>query len=146
MSDEMDPSKSAIERMLHHRAPQMPSPALRTRVLTAVSEVLHDDRCVQPPQPAARVHWLTVGGLVVTALSLLIVATLSWTAASRPVNSATDRPMLSFAQRAEAAGVTLDIAVPSVSYVAGHGTHDDGARPHDILRSIDSRRFLQGEL
>ena len=147
MSDEMDPGASTIERMLHKRPPQMPPSALRTRVLAAVADVLQDDRCVQPLQPAAEVHWLTVGGLVATALSLLLVATLSRAATSHPVGRAADRPILSFVQRAEVAGIALDMASPTTAYVADHDVNNNGvARPPDILRSIDAHRFLQGEL
>jgi hypothetical protein len=84
--------------------------------------------------------------LMVTALSLLIVAMLSSAIGSHRAGSASDRRMLSFAQRAEAAGITLDVAVPSDSHAAGQNAHDDGAHRHDILRSIDTYRFLQGEL
>ncbi len=147
MSDDMDSGASAVERMMHDRVRQAPPPALRSRVLTAVADVLHDDRYEQPSQLAAEIHRLTVGGLMATALSLLLMIMLSWAAVSHPVGSATVRPMLSFAQRAEAAGITLDIASPSTAHVAGRDIRlDEGARPRDIFRSIDSRLFLQGEL
>ena len=152
MNTPFNPDTSAIERMLRDRTRQMPSPALRTRVLAAVDKVLPKKVPATKSGQDAQRHYLGYADLVAgtflmaTALSVLLVATLSSVTGSHRFGSATDRPMLSFAQRAEAAGVTLDVAVPPASHVAGHGTHDDGARPHDILRSIDTHRFLQGDL
>lgn len=152
MNTPFDSDTSAVEKLLHDRMRQAPPPALRTRVLAAVDEVLPKKVPATKYGQHAQSHDPQYADLVagtflmVTALSVLLVATLSSATGSHLDGSAPDRPMLSFAQRAEAAGITLDVAVPSVSHVAGHGTHDDGARPHDILRSIDTHRFLQGEL
>ena len=47
MNTPFDPETSAVEKMLHDRTRQTLSPALRSRVLTAVDEVLHDDRLIR---------------------------------------------------------------------------------------------------
>ena len=108
MNTPFDPETSAVEKMLHDRTRQTLSPALRFRVLTAVDEVLHDDRLIRRGEHGSEFQWLAVGGLMATALSLLILATLSSEVASRRIGDTTEQPLLSFAQRAEAAGITLD--------------------------------------
>jgi hypothetical protein len=152
-----DSGTSAVEKLLHDRMRHAPPPALRSRVLAAVEEALPKKvpgtKCGQDAQ-SHDPQYADLADLVpgtfffffFTALSLLLVMILSRDVASHRAGSATERPMLSFAQRAKAAGITLDVAAPSTSHMAGRGTHDDGARPHDILRSIDTHRFLQGEL
>jgi hypothetical protein len=89
MNTPFDPETSAVEKMLHDRTRQAPPPGLRTRVLVAVDEVLHDDRLIRRGEHGSEFQWLAVGGLMATALSLLILATLSSEAASRRVSAAT---------------------------------------------------------
>ena len=80
-----------------------------------------------------------------TAL-LLIIAMLSSDAASRSVSAAAERPLLSFAQRAEAAGITLDVMPPAVQ-VAGGLPYDTAIpRQRNTLHVLDTRSFLQGDL
>ena len=147
MNTPFDPETSAVEKMLHDRTRQTLSPALRSRVLTAVDEVLHDDRLIRRGAHGSEFQWLAVGGLMATALSLLILATLSSEAASRRVSAAPERPLLSFAQRAEAAGITLDVMPPSTVQLAG-GLHHDTAIPRhrETFHVLDTRSFLQGDL
>jgi len=85
--------------------------------------------------------------LMGTALSVLIIAMLSSAAASRSASAATDRPLLSFAQRAEAAGVTLDVMPPSAVQLAGGLPYDtEIPRHNDTLHVLNTRSFLQGDL
>jgi hypothetical protein len=82
-----------------------------------------------------------------TALSLLIIAMLSSDAASRRIGDTTEQPLLSFAQRAEAAGITLDVMPPSTVQLAGGLPHDTAIPRHrETFRVLDTRSFLQGDL
>jgi hypothetical protein len=149
MNTPCDPETSAVEKMLHDRTRSAPPPALRSRVLASVDEVLPKKVPGTKSGKDAQRHYPQYADVVpgtVLIFTLLVVILLSSAATSRPVGPATDRPLLSFAQRAEAAGIELDVSVAPASHVAGHGTREDGARPHDILRSIDTHRFLQGDL
>ena len=147
MNTPFDPETSAIEKKLHDRARQTPSPTQRSRVLTAVDEVLHDDQLIRRGEHGSEFQWLAVGGLMATALSLLILATLSSDAVSRHVSAATERPLLSFAQRAEAAGITLEVVPSSAVQLAGSLHHDTAIPRHnDTLHVLDTSSFLQGDL
>ena len=147
MTSPFDCDTSAVEKLLQDRTRQAPPPALRSQVLTAVEEVLHDDRSMRRAEPAGGSEWIPIGVLLATALSLLIVAMLSIDAASRHVSVATDQPLLSFAQRAEAAGITLDVIPPSTVQLAGGLPRDTAApRRRDTLHVLDTRSFLQGDL
>jgi hypothetical protein len=98
-------------------------------------------------EPAGGSEWLPVGVLLATALSLLFVAMLSSAAASRRIGVTTDQPLLSFAQRAEAAGITLDVIPPSTVQLAGGLPRDTAVPRHrDTLHVLDTRSFLQGDL
>jgi hypothetical protein len=82
-----------------------------------------------------------------TALSLLIIAMLSSEAASRRIGDTNERPLLSFAQRAEAAGITLDVIPSSAVQVASGLPRDtDIPRHRDPFHVLDTRSFLQGDL
>ena len=153
MNTPFDSGTPDVEKLLQDRMRQAPPPALRTRVLAAVDEVLPKKVPATKYGQDAQRHFPEYADLVagtflmVAALSVLLVTTLWSATGSHRAGSATERPILSFVQRAEAAGVTLDMASPTTAYVADHDVRfDDGGRPHDILRSIDSHRFLQGEL
>jgi hypothetical protein len=147
MTSPFDCDTSAVEKLLHDRTLQTPPSALRSRVLTAVEEVLHDDRPMRRAEPAGGSEWLPVGVLLATALSLLFVAMLSSAAASRRIGVTTDQPLLSFAQRAEAAGITLDVIPPSTVQLAGGLPRDTAVPRHrDTLHVLDTRSFLQGDL
>jgi hypothetical protein len=161
MTPPFDREPSAVERMLHDRMPQTPPPALRSRVLTAVEEVLRDDRTKKVPATksgkAAQQHppeyadlvagTFLIGVLLATALSLLFVAMLSSAAASRRIGDTTERPLLSFAQRAEAAGITLDVMPPPAVQVVGGLQYDTPIPRHrNTLHVLDTRSFLQGDL
>jgi hypothetical protein len=147
MTSPFDCDTSAVEKLLHDRTLQTPPSALRSRVRTAVEEVLHDDRPMRRAEPAGGSEWLPVGVLLATALSLLFVAMLSSAAASRRIGVTTDQPLLSFAQRAEAAGITLDVIPPSTVQLAGGLPRDTAVPRHrDTLHVLDTRSFLQGDL
>ncbi len=157
MTSPFDPELSAVERMLHDRARQSPPPALRSRVLTAVEEVLRDDRTKKVPATksgkAAQRHPPEYADLVAgtvlmgTALLLLIIAMLSSEAALSRVSAATDQPLLSFAQRAEAAGIALDVMPPPAVQVASDLPYDtEIPRHNDTLHVFNTRSFLQGDL
>jgi hypothetical protein len=154
MTTPFDPELSAVERMLHDRARQSPPPALRSRVLAAVDEML-------PPKKvrgtiygkAAQRHHPEYADLVAgtfligTALSVLIIAMLSSAAASRRIGGTTERPLLSFAQRAEAAGITLDVMPPSAVQLASGLPYDTLIPRHrETLHVLNTRSFLQGDL
>jgi len=81
------------------------------------------------------------------ALSLLFVAMLSSEVASRRIGGTTERPLLSFAQRAEAAGITLDV-MPSSAVQVASGLPRDTAIPRhsEPFHVLDTRSFLQGDL
>ena len=147
MTTPFDREPSAVERMLHDRSRQAPPPALRSRVLTAVEEVLHDGRPMRRAEPTGGSEWLPVGVLLATALSLLFVAMLSIDAASRRFSVVTDQRLLSFAQRAEAAGITLDVMPPPALQVAVGQPYDTAIpRQRTTLHVLDTRSFLQGDL
>ena len=147
MTSPFDCDTSAVEKLLHDHTRQAPPPALRSRVLTAVEEVLHDDRPMRRAEPAGGSEWIPVGVLLATALSLLIIAMLSSEAASRRVSTATDQPLLSFAQRAEAAGITLDVMpAPTVQLAVGQPYDTAIPRHREPFHVLDTRSFLQGDL
>lgn len=153
MNTPCDPETSAIEKMLHDRTRHTPSPALRSRVLAAVDNVLPKKVPATKYGKAAQRHSPEYADLVAgtflmaAALSLLIVAMLASEAASRRIGGTTEQPLLSFAQRAEAAGITLDSTPPSTGQVAVSPPHANAVpRRGDILDSLDARFFLQGDL
>ena len=155
MNERFDRDTSAIERMLHDRTLQTPPPTLRTRVLAAVDNVLPKKvpatkygKTAQgdPPQYADLVAG-TFFVLLGTALSLLIIAILSTEVASRRIGVTTEGPLISFAKRAEAAGVTLDVMPPStVQLAVGLLRDTDIPRHSDTLHVLDTRSFLPGDL
>ena len=153
MNTPFDPETSAVEKMLHDRTRQTPPPELRSRVLAAVDDVLLKKVPATKYGQAAQRHPPEYADLVAgtflmgTALSLLIIAMLSSEVATRRVSAATDQPLLSFAQRAEAAGITLDVMTPSTVQLAG-GLHHDNAIPRhrEPFHVLDTRSFLQGDL
>jgi hypothetical protein len=154
MTSPFDREPSAIERMLHDRTPQTPPPALRSRVLAAVDAVLPKKVPATKSGKAAQRHPPEYADLVAgtflmgIALSLLFVAMLSSAAASRRIGGTTERPLLSFAQRAEAAGITLDVMPPPAVQVAGGLPRTTLLIPRhrDTLHVLDTRSFLQGDL
>jgi hypothetical protein len=88
-----------------------------------------------------------VAGTFLLALSLLIIATLSSEAASRRIGGTTEQPLLSFAQRAEAAGITLDVLPSSAVQVASGRPSDTDIPLHrETFHVLDTRSFLQGDL
>ncbi len=148
MTSPFDPELSAIERMLHDRTRQTPSPALRTRVLAAV-KMVPATKFGQAAQRHPPEYADLVAGtfLIVTALSLLIIAMLSSEAASRRIGDTSEQPLLSFAQRAEAAGITLDVMPPpAVQLAVGQPYDTEIPRHNDTLHVLNTRSFLQGDL
>ena len=150
MNTSFDPETSAVEKMLHDRTLQTPPPALRSRVLAAVDAVLPKKVPATKYGKAAQRHTPEYADLVAgtflmgTALSLLIIVMLSTEVASRRT---TERPLLSFAQRAEAAGVTLDVMPPATEQLAAGQPYDTAAPRHrDTFHVLDTRSFLQGDL
>jgi len=148
MISPFDPELSAVERMLTDRARQSPSPELRTRVLAAVKKVpatkYGQAAQRQPPEYADLVAGTFLMG---TALLLLIIGMLSSEAASRRIGGTNERPLLSFAQRAEAAGITLDVISPSAVQLACDLPYDTEIPRHrDPFHVLDTRSFLQGDL
>jgi hypothetical protein len=147
MNTPFDPARSAVEQLLHDRTLQTPPPALRTRVLAAVDAVLHDDRPVRRLEPAGTFPWLVGGALMTTALSLVLVVTLSSELSRQRVGATTDQPLLSFAQRAEAAGITLDVMPPPAVQLAVGQPYDTAIPRHrEPFHVLDTRSFLQGDL
>ena len=153
MTSPFDPKLSAVERMLTDRTLQPPPPALRSRVLTAIDAVLPKTvpgtkygqaALPHPPEYADLVPGTVLMG---TALSLLIIVMLSSEAASRRIGGTNERPLLSFAQRAEAAGITLDAMPPATVQLASGLPYDtEIPRHNDTLRVLNTRSFLQGDL
>ena len=148
MNERFDRDTSAIERMLTDRARQSPPPELRTRVLAAVKKVpatkFGQAAQQHPPEYADLVAGTFLMGI---ALSLLIVAMLSSEAASGRIGDTTERPLLSFAQRAEAAGITLDVMPPPAVQMASDLPRDTAIPRHrKTLHVLDTRSFLQGDL
>jgi len=153
MTSPFDPELSAVERMLTDRARQSPPPTLRPRVLASVDAVLPKMVPATKSGKAAQPHSLEYADLVAgtflmgMALSLLFVAMLSSEVASRRIGGTTERPLLSFAQRAEAAGITLDV-MPSSAVQVASGLPRDTAIPRhsEPFHVLDTRSFLQGDL
>jgi hypothetical protein len=144
---------SALEQMLHDRKTQSPPPALRSRVLAAVDNALlkkvpaTNYGKAEQHHPPEYADLVAVTFLIGTALSLLIIAILSGEVASRRIGTATERPLLSFAQRAEAAGITLDVTPPPAVQLAVGQPYDTAIpRPRDTFHVLDTRSFLQGDL
>ncbi|MCX7431074.1 MAG: hypothetical protein NTY17_08745 [Planctomycetia bacterium] len=153
MTSPFDPKLSAVERMLTDRTLQPPPPALRSRVLTDIDAVLPKTvpgtKYGQAAQPHPPEYADLVAGtfLMGTALLLLIIAMLSSEAASRRIGGTNERPLLSFAQRAEAAGITLDAMPPATVQLASGLPYDtEIPRHNDTLRVLNTRSFLQGNL
>jgi hypothetical protein len=153
MNTPFDPETSAVEKMLHDRTRQTLSPALRTRVLASVTDVLPKTVPATKFGKAAQQHPPEYADLVAgtflmgTALSLLIIAMLSSEAASRRIGDTNERPLLSFAQRAEAAGITLDAMPPATVQLASGLPYDtEIPRHNDTLHVLNTRSFLQGDL
>ena len=158
MNERFDCDTSAIERMLHDRTLQAPPPELRTRVLAAVDDVLPKKvpatkygKTTQrhPPEyPNLVAGTFLIGTFLMgTALSLLIIAMLSSEAASRRIGGTTEQPLLSFAQRAEAAGITLDVMPPAAVQLAVGQPYDTAIPRHrEPFHVLDTRSFLQGDL
>jgi hypothetical protein len=153
MTSPFDPELSAVERMLSDRTLQPPPPALRSRVLAAIDNVLPKTvpgtKYGQAAQPHPPEYANLVPGTVLmgTALSLLIIVMLSSEAASRRSGGTNERPLLSFAQRAEAAGITLDVIPPSAVQLASGLPYDSEIPRHnDTLHVLNTRSFLQGDL
>ena len=157
MTSRLDREPSAVERMLHDRTLQTPPPELRTRVLAAVDAVLpkkvpatKSGKAAQrhPPEYADLVAGtFLIGVLLATALSLLFVAMLSSAAASRRIGGPTEWPLLSFAQRAEAAGITLDVMPPPAVQMASGLPYDTLIPRHrNTPHVLDTRSLLQGDL
>ena len=126
------------------------SDAVATKGLTAIFvPFVPGTKYGQAAQPHPPEYADLVPGtfLMGTALSLLIIAILSSKAALRDIGDSTERPMLSFAQRAEAAGITLDSDPPSTARLAVSQPYD-AAIPHhrDTLHLLDTRSLLQGDL
>jgi len=144
---------SALEQMLHDRKTQSLPSALRSQVLAAVDNALPKKVPATDYGKAAQHHppeyadLVAVTFLIGTALSLLIIAILSGEVASRRIGAAAERPLLSFAQRAEAAGITLENAPPLTVRLAA-GQQDDTALPRCLhtLRPLDASSYLQGNL
>jgi|APGre2960657468_1045069.scaffolds.fasta_scaffold13160_3 hypothetical protein len=153
MTSPFDRESSAVERMLHDRTREAPPPALRSRVLAAVDDVLPKKVPATKSGKAAQRHPPEYADLVAgtflmgTALLLLIIAMLSSEAALSRVSAATDQPLLSFAQRAEAAGIALDVMPPPAVQVASDLPYDtEIPRHNDTLHVFNTRSFLQGDL
>ncbi len=153
MTSPFDREPSAVERMLHDRTREAPPPALRSRVLAAVDDVLPKKVPATKSGKAAQRHPPEYADLVAgtvlmgTALLLLIIAMLSSEAALSRVSAATDQPLLSFAQRAEAAGIALDVMPPPAVQVASDLPYDtEIPRHNDTLHVFNTRSFLQGDL
>jgi len=148
-----DSDTSAVEKLLHDRMRQAPPPALRTRVLASVDDVLPKKVPATKSGQDAQSHDLKYPDLVAgtflmgTALSLLIIVMLSSEVASRRIGDTTERPLLSFAQRAEAAGIALDVMPTSTGQLAS-GLPRDTAIPRyrDTFHVLNARSFLQGDL
>ena len=153
MTSPFDPDTSAVEQLLHDRTRQAPPTALRSRVLAAVDAVLPKKVPATKSGKAAQPHSLEYADLVAgtflmgMALSLLIIVMLSSEVASRRIGGTTERPLLSFAQRAEAAGITLDV-MPSSAVQVASGLPRDTAIPRhsEPFHVLDTRPFLQGDL
>ena len=152
MTSPFDREPSAVERMLHDRTRQTPPATLRPRVLASVDDVLPKKVPATKSGKAAQRHPPEYADLVAgtflmgMALSLLFVAMLSSTASGR-IGDTTERPLLSFAQRAEAAGITLDVMPPPAVQVAGGLPYDTLIPRHrNTLHVLDTRSFLQGDL
>lgn len=163
MTSPSDRELSAVERMLADRTLQPLPPELRTRVLAAVDDALqkkvpekmvpatrsgHAAKQYPPDYDPPGYADLVAGTVLIgTALSLLIIAILSGEAASLRIGDTTERPLLSFAQRAEAAGITLDAMPPSTVQLAGGLPYETNVPQHrDTLQVLDTRSFLQGDL
>jgi hypothetical protein len=72
---------------------------------------------------------------------------LSSAAASRRIGGTIERPLLSFAKRAEVAGVTLDVMPPPAVQLAVGQPYDAAIPlPRDTFHVLDTRSFLQGDL
>lgn len=146
MNDRADGSLAALERRL---ARQRPLPlALRPRVLAAVNDLLHDGGCRQEPiVDFSTPIPFAAGAAIALALLLLLAMILPQPALDTYFQSARLRPLPSLVERARAAGIEFDVPPAHTDQLAvGGPTTPSGACSIHILRSIDSRRLLEGEL
>lgn len=147
-----DHETAAVERLLTNRSRHAPPPELRARVIAAVDEVLRNqgptstesgDRGGKESPHVPDV----VAGTFWTTLSLGLVVTLSSVVAWQRGGLSADHPLRSFVQRAEAAGIVLDLDPSAAERLVSAQPHPAaGPRRGDFLQVLDARRLLKGEL
>lgn len=146
MNDRADGSLAALERRLARQLP-LP-PALRSRVLAAVDDVLHDGVCYR--QAASGFGTRTpfaAGAAIAVALSLLLALILSQSAMDARFQPASPWALFSLVERVRAADIEFDLAPTHAAQLAGGlPITPPDAGPVHVLRSIDSRCLLEGEL
>jgi hypothetical protein len=141
-----DHETDAIERLLANRSRHIPPPELRARVLAAAQKVPATKSGEHGGKESPRYPDL-VAGTFWAALSLVLVVTLSSVVAWQRGGPSVDHPLLSFARRAEAAGITLDLDPPAAERLASAQPHDAaGPRRGDFLHGLDAHSLFKGEL
>ena len=146
MNHHADEPLTPLERRLARQRPLPPS--LRPRVLAAVEDVLRDRGCRHETGGifGARIPFAACATIAV-ALALLLALTLPQPTMNAHFQPAGLRPLPSLADRARAAGIEFDLAPAHVGQLAvDTPMMPTNAHPARVLRSIDSRRLLEGEL
>lgn len=146
MNDRADGALAALERRLARQRP-LP-PALRPRVLAAVNELLHNGGYrrestvdYRTPIPFA------AGAAIAVALSLLLALILPQSAMDARFQPASPWALFSLVERVRAADIEFDLAPTHAAQLAGGlPITPPDAGPVHVLRSIDSRCLLEGEL
>lgn len=145
-----DHETAAVERLLANRSRHAPPPELRARVLAAVDDVLQKVPAIKSGEHGvkeSRSFPDVVAGTFWTALSIVLVVTLSSAGAWQHGDPSADHPLLSFAQRAEAAGIVLDLDPPAARRLASAQPHPAASpRRGDFLHVLDAHRLLKGAL
>lgn len=145
MTDHADDAFVSLERKLAVQRPLPPS--LRPRVLAAVDDLLRDGGCHRDARIDGERAVFVAGTAFAVALVVLLALVLPQSGADARLQPVGPRPLPSLVERAQAAGVEFEPDSTHAGQLAtGSPRPRHGGQPTPLLRSIDSRRLLEGEL
>ena len=136
------PHLAAVERRLARRPPADPPATLRSRILEMVpatksGQSAHADSLSSP--------YLVAGTISILALSVLLLPLVAMAIAAPQLDRSPPR-MLSFAERARLAGITID-STPAPARDSGPLKPLTDRRPREFgARALLERRLLHGDL
>lgn len=145
----LGPHLAAVERRLARRTPADPPATLRSRILMAV-----DDAAEMVPASASRQSaktdslsspYFVAGTISILALSVLLLPLVAIAIAAPQLDRSPPR-MLSFAERARLAGITID-STPAPARDSGPLKPLTDRRPREFgARALLERTLLHGDL